>query len=70
MWRISLFPVLAIVAALGGCHDPNPTLPSSVPGHNAQTELRRERDCANPHWKAANLGLWYNVCRSNDFSAS
>ncbi|MGH7091036.1 MAG: hypothetical protein ACREFQ_19220 [Stellaceae bacterium] len=70
MRRIQLFSALAIIAALAGCHGASPVLPSATPGHNAQTELRRERDCANPQWKAANLGLWYNVCRSDDLSAS
>jgi hypothetical protein len=30
-----------------------------------QDYLRRQQDCANPQWKAAHEGLWYNVCRSN-----
>ncbi|HUZ71856.1 MAG TPA: hypothetical protein VMU87_02615 [Stellaceae bacterium] len=35
-------------------------------GNEMRTELRREQDCANKTWKAAHLGLWYNVCRTND----
>ena len=49
----------ALVGGLSGCHR------SSVaddPRHDQRTEVRREQDCANPEWKAANLGLWDNVC--------
>ncbi|HEX4195238.1 MAG TPA: hypothetical protein VHY80_19175 [Stellaceae bacterium] len=52
--------VLALLAlsGLNGCK----SSPADNPAHDAQTEAARERDCANPEWKAANLGLWYNIC--------
>ncbi len=40
---------------------------SVPPGHDARTEWRREQDCADPQWKAANLGLWYNVCATSTY---
>jgi hypothetical protein len=64
--RLVLFAVLALAPLLFGCSRGGP-LPSSEPGHNMQTELRREQDCANPKWKQANLGLWYSVCRPDNF---
>lgn len=65
--RLVLFPVLALAPLLCGCSREDGPLPSSQPGHNLQTELRRNQDCADPKWKAANLGLWYSVCRPDNF---
>jgi hypothetical protein len=53
--------VILIAAGCAGCSSSNQ--PAASPGHDQRTELRRESDCDNPQWKAANLGLWYNVCR-------
>jgi hypothetical protein len=50
---------LAAVAGLSGCKKASVT---DDPQHDRQTESRREQDCADPQWKAANLGLWYNIC--------
>jgi hypothetical protein len=49
---------LPLFAVLAGCHDSM----TQNAQHDAQTEAAREQDCANPQWKAANLGLWYNIC--------
>jgi hypothetical protein len=53
------FLALAAVSALSGCKKASVT---DDPQHDRQTELRREQDCADPQWKADNLGLWYNIC--------
>jgi len=54
---------LLLAALLCGCSEStSPRL-----SHDERTELRREQDCANPQWKAANAGLWYNVCPTNPF---
>jgi len=45
--------------ALAGC---NRNSIVDDPQHDRQTEAQREHDCADPQWKAANLGLWYNIC--------
>jgi uncharacterized protein YcfL len=62
--RKTIALVLALVCV--GCSS-SKEIPADVPNHDQQTELRREKDCANPHWKSANLGLWYNVCRQSAF---
>lgn len=49
---------LTAVSGLSGCK----SSPADDPQHDRQTEAAREQDCANPDWKAANLGLWYNIC--------
>jgi hypothetical protein len=61
--RRAMAILLALVCA--GCSSSGAS--SDSPGHDEHTELRREHDCANPQWKQANLGLWYNVCRPDAF---
>jgi predicted small lipoprotein YifL len=57
--------VAAMLAPLlSGC---GKTLPSENAQHDVRTEARREADCANAQWKAANLGLWYNLCQTNTY---
>ena len=53
--------LLALIAlgGLSGCHRDSV---ADDPQHDVRTEARREQDCADPQWKAANLGLWYNIC--------
>lgn len=51
--------LLALGPLLSAC---GKTMPSEDPQHDAQTDARRDQDCADPQWKAANLGLWYNIC--------
>ena len=55
---IWLFLSLTLLAGLSACKTPV----TDDPRHDQKTEARREQDCANPQWKAANLGLWYNIC--------
>lgn len=61
----SLAAALLAPVLLAACADD--LAPSSDPGHDARTELRREHDCTNPAWTSANLGLWYNICRRDAF---
>ena len=53
--------LLALVA-LSGCK----SSPADDPQHDRQTDAARDQDCADPQWKAANLGLWYNICSGSD----
>jgi hypothetical protein len=62
-----LASVLALGPLLAAC---GKTVPSEDPQHDAQTEAQREQDCADPQWKAANLGLWYNICVGDTDQAS
>lgn len=58
--KVFWLSLLALIAlgGLSGCKES----PVDDPQHDRQTEAAREQDCANPDWKAANLGLWYNIC--------
>lgn len=55
--------VVLMAALLAGCGGSGDHLESVT--QEQQDYLRRQQDCANPQWKAAHEGLWYNVCRSN-----
>jgi len=57
--RYAFWLGLLALTALGGCKDDSV---ADDPRHDVRTEARREQDCADPQWKAANLGLWYNIC--------
>ena len=56
--------MLILAPLLGSCHD---AAQAARPSHDVRTELRRERDCGDPKWKSANLGLWQNVCPDNAY---
>ena len=56
--RLALL-ALAAVSGLSGCKKASV---ADDPQHDRRTEAQREQDCADPQWKAANLGLWYNIC--------
>ena len=53
---------LLALTALGGLSGCGKDSVADNPQHDVRTEARREQDCADPQWKAANLGLWYNIC--------
>lgn len=61
---LGLLAALALGSLLSAC---GPTMPGSNPKNDLKTEARREQDCANPKWKAANLGLWYNLCQTTTY---
>jgi hypothetical protein len=52
--------VLMLAAGLlvSGCGDDKP-----VGKATEASEDTVKKDCADPKWKEANLGLWYSVCR-------
>ena len=35
------------------------------PEQDARDAAQQAKDCADPKWKEAHLGLWYTVCRPN-----
>jgi hypothetical protein len=41
--------------------------PSGIDSTKDQAEAAlQQKNCSDPKWKAAHLGIWYNVCRPND----
>lgn len=61
--RAAALALVVLAPLLGGCGDhesKSPALGSAAA--DAQSELRREQDCASAQWKAANPGLYYNLC--------
>ena len=53
--------ILAAALALlaGGCSDDK----SAATASTTMSEDKLKKDCADPHWREQNLGLWYSVCR-------
>ena len=35
------------------------------PEQDARDAAQQQKDCVDPAWKEAHLGLWYTVCRPN-----
>ena len=52
--------IAVMIAALAACSGPAVTPPPSDP--TAEAAILK-KDCADPHWRDENLGLWYSVCR-------
>ncbi|HEY1259124.1 MAG TPA: hypothetical protein VGF34_07725 [Stellaceae bacterium] len=53
---------LALLAAvfLAACSDSTtPVAPASA----TESAAMVAKNCADPHWRDENLGLWYSVCR-------
>ena len=46
-----------------GCSSSSKVDPT--PADQRQEQLRQQKDCDDPQWKASHLGIWYNVCRDN-----
>jgi hypothetical protein len=61
--RAALAIAVSLAPVLAACHK-TPPAEDSQPDVN--TEARREQVCADPQWKADNLGLWYNLCSTGD----
>ena len=55
--RLSVLVLLAIL--LAACSDSTPVAPPSA----TESPAMVAKNCADPHWKSQNLGLWYSVCR-------
>jgi hypothetical protein len=63
-FRSACFAAVALAPLLAGCSHKNAASASGA-GNDVQSEQNREQDCADPQWKADNLGLWDNICLSN-----
>jgi PBP1b-binding outer membrane lipoprotein LpoB len=52
--------VVALIALfLAACSDSAPVAPAAT----TESAAVVAKNCADPHWKDKNLGLWYSVCR-------
>ncbi len=49
--------MLALV--LFACSEDAPVAPASA----TESPETVAKNCADPHWKDKNLGLWYSICR-------
>jgi hypothetical protein len=53
--------IAALIAVLmSACSDSN----SVAPADTTESAAMVQKNCADPHWKDQNLGLWYSVCRT------
>ncbi len=57
--RLAVLAV-AIAAVATGCS--SDSKPQEVDDPTVSAEILK-KDCADPHWREQNLGLWYSVCR-------
>jgi hypothetical protein len=55
--------LLMAVALLSACSSGGGD--TSDPDAAAKEAVRQQKDCADPQWKEAHLGVWYSVCRPN-----
>ena len=59
-WGMRWVLLAAAAALLAACTPESATPPKD----GAASAAALKRDCADPRWKEANLGLWYSVCRT------
>ncbi|HZB90291.1 MAG TPA: hypothetical protein VE397_02545 [Stellaceae bacterium] len=54
--------IAALALLLAGCEGPG----NGIDAAQDQVEAtQQQKNCADPKWKAAHLGIWYSVCRPN-----
>lgn len=53
--------VFLLVTLVAGCSSSSPK-PTDTAADDAKDEAAHRQLCGDPAWKAAHLGLWYNVC--------
>ncbi len=56
--RLAIAALIAVV--LSACSDSTPVAPADA----TESAAMVQKNCADPHWKDQNLGLWYSVCRT------
>ena len=56
--------VLALaLAGLAGCGSGAAGID---PAEDQKQAIQQQKNCADPKWKEAHLGVWYSVCRPNE----
>jgi hypothetical protein len=63
MMRWAWLAVAAVAFSACSSSDSNKTVDQDDAA--AKEAVRQQKDCADPEWKAAHLGVWYSVCRPN-----
>ena len=56
--RLGIAALIAVL--LSACSDST----SVAPADDNESPAMVQKNCADPHWKDQNLGLWYSVCRT------
>ena len=56
--RLAIAALVAVL--LSACSDSA----SVAPADTTESAAVVQKNCADPHWKDQNLGLWYSVCRT------
>jgi len=56
--------MLGLAALLvAGCSDSKSDSKAAPPSNPTASADVLKKDCSDPKWREANLGLWYSVCR-------
>jgi ABC-type glycerol-3-phosphate transport system substrate-binding protein len=53
--------LLVLAAGLAGCSSSS----TAPPADATESAAVVQKNCNDPHWRDANLGLWYSVCRQS-----
>ncbi len=56
--RLAIAALIAVL--LSACSDSTAVAPADT----TESAAMVQKNCADPHWKDQNLGLWYSVCRT------
>jgi len=60
MPRIALGLAVLLLAACGSSKS------GIDPAQDQREAAQMQKNCSDPKWKEAHLGIWYSVCRPND----
>ncbi|MGO8919582.1 MAG: hypothetical protein ACLQJR_27085 [Stellaceae bacterium] len=58
MKRVGFAVVLLLLSACGAGNGIDPA-------QDQAEAVEQQKNCADPKWKEAHLGVWYSVCRPN-----
>jgi hypothetical protein len=51
--------LILIATVLAACSGSS----AAPPADSTESAAMVQKNCADPHWREQNLGLWYSVCR-------
>ena len=58
--------IILLVATLAGLAACGSSGGAIDPVQDQKEAIQTQKNCADPTWKEAHLGIWYSVCRPND----